>query len=184
MHASGDAPVGSSDDAATEPMRIRPLTPGDAAFLRSVLYHAIYVPPGHEAPPPAIVEQPELARYAAAWMRRPGDLGFAAEQGGRRIGAAWLRRWSSDDHGFGFVDEATPELSMALLPGYRGRGVGTRLLRHLVAAAEARYAAVSLSVSAANPARRLYERAGFVAMGDPERGSITMIKRLVPRDGV
>ena len=117
-------------------------------------------------------------------MRSQGDLGFAAEHSGERIGAAWLRRWSSDDHGFGFVDEATPELSMALLPGYRGRGVGTRLLRHLVAAAEERYAAVSLSVSAANPARRLYERSGFVAMGEPEGDAVRMIKRLVPRDEV
>ena len=49
MRGWGEAPVGPSDDAATEPMRIRPLTPGDASVLRNLLHHAIHVPPGLEA---------------------------------------------------------------------------------------------------------------------------------------
>ena len=159
------------------PVRIRPLTPDDEPFLWDVLYHAIYIPLGEDAPAHEIVKEPELARYVADWMAHSDDLGFAAEENGGLIGAAWLRRWQSSERGFGFVDEETPELSMALLPQYRGRGVGTRLLRHLLSAAAQRYDAVSLSVSESNPARRLYEREGFLAVSEPEGGSITMVKR-------
>jgi GNAT superfamily N-acetyltransferase len=162
-------------------MRIRPLTPEDEPFLWNVLYYALFIPSGEEAPGYQIVKQPELARYVDDWMRYSEDLGFAAEKEGALIGAAWLRCWSSGEHGFGFVDEATPELSMALLPKYRRRGAGTRLLRHLLAAAEKRFDAVSLSVSESNPARRLYEREGFMIVSEPEGGSITMIKKFAPR---
>jgi ribosomal protein S18 acetylase RimI-like enzyme len=110
-------------------------------------------------------------------MAHSDDLGFAAEENGRLIGAAWLRRWPSSERGFGFVDVETPELSMALLPKYRGRGLGTRLLRHLLSTAAERYDAVSLSVSVSNPARRLYEREGFTPVSEPDGGSITMVKK-------
>lgn len=163
-------------------MRIRFLTAHDAPFLQDALYHAIFTTPGEESPEYEIVEQPELARYIAEWMRQPDDFGFAAEDQGSFIGAAWLRRWSSDERGFGFIDEETPELSMALLPEYRGRGIGTKLLRHLLSAGEERYDAVSLSVSESNPARRLYEREGFNAVSEPVGGSITMVKRFAPRN--
>jgi GNAT superfamily N-acetyltransferase len=162
-------------------MLIRPLTPDDAPFLWDALYHAIHVPPSEQAPPYDIVKQPELSRYVADWMSYPDDFGLAIEEAGQLIGAAWLRCWPSDKRGFGFIDEKTPELSMALLPEYRGRGLGTRLLRQLLSAAEACYDAVSLSVSESNPARQLYERVGFIPFSKPQGGSITMIKRFAPR---
>lgn len=159
---------------------IRALAPDDERFLWDALYYAVFVPPGELQPAPGIVEQPELARYVAGWMRRPDDLGFLAEQGHVPIGAAWLRRWSGDERGYGFVEEATPELSMSVLPGHRGQGIGTRLLRRLLSAARRRFAAVSLSVSRLNPARRLYEREGFVPVGQSDRGSITMVRHFIP----
>ncbi len=164
-------------------MYIRPLTSNDESFLRDVLYHAIYVPPGEDAPPYEIVREPELARYVTDWMKRPEDLGFAAEENGELIGAAWLRRWPSSERGFGFVDENTPELTIAMLPQYRGCGAGTELLRCLVNEAAQRYGAVSLSVAVSNPALRLYQREGFIAVGEPEDGSITMVRRFSPLIG-
>lgn len=162
---------------AADTMHRRPFNPDDAPFLWEALYHAVFVPPGEEAPAYEIVKHPELKYCVAGWMRHPGDFGFVVEENGVRIGAAWLRRWSGRERGFGFVGEETPELSMALLPEYRGRGIGTRLLRHLLSAAEEFCDAVSLSVSEMNPARRLYEREGFMAFSAPEGDSITMIKR-------
>lgn len=153
--------------------------PDDEPFLWDALYHAIHARPGAE-PSRDVLERPDLARYVADWMQRPDDLGFMAVDDGVPVGAAWLRRWSGGNRGYGFVDEATPELSMSLLPSHRGRGVGTRLLRRLLAEAGGRFNAVSLSVSETNRARRLYEREGFVAVGEPEGGSITMLKQFVP----
>lgn len=160
---------------------IRPLTRDDESFLWHALYHALHVPSGADRFPPEIVRQPALARYVARWMQRPGDLGFVAEARDVPIGAAWLRCWTASDRGFGFVDEATPELSMSIVPAHRGRGIGTELLRRLLSDAERAFEAVSLSVSESNPARRMYERAGFVHVGEPDGGSVTMVKRFGPR---
>jgi GNAT superfamily N-acetyltransferase len=141
---------------------LRSVQPDDAALLRELLYHAIYVPEGEAPPDPEITRRPELARYVEGWGR-PGDLGLLAlEARGRQpLGGAWLRLWPAGEEGYGYAGPEIPELSIAVLPGWRGAGVGTRLLAHLLAAAQGRYAAVSLSVSAQNPARRLYERFGF-----------------------
>src|SRR6266542_5888380 len=64
--------------------------------------------------------------------------------------------------GYGFIDERTPELSVAVAASRRGAGVGSRLLGGLLeAGAAVGYEAVSLSVEADNPALQLYERLGF-----------------------
>jgi ribosomal protein S18 acetylase RimI-like enzyme len=164
--------------AAKLPISIRPLTPADQPLLWEALYQAVHVPEGQVPPPREIVLRPELAHYVADWGSRPGDYGvaaFAAEADGERFcGAAWLRRFSSDEPGYGTVNDATPELSIAVLPVYRGRGLGTRLLAALLAAPQA-HGPVSLSVSADNPARRLYERFGFRPLGGSS-GAVTMIR--------
>lgn len=126
-----------------------------------MLYHAIFVPEGEERPSPEIVQQPELARYVRGWGR-PTDLGFKAMTAkGEPIGAAWLRLLTGDQRGYGYISDSIPELTIALLPEYRGQGIGTRLLEALVAAASQKSDAISLSVSAENPAIQLYARLGF-----------------------
>ena len=52
-------------------------------------------------------------------------------------------------------------VDLSLLPAYRNRGLGTALLRALLAEAAAGGRALRLQVDAANPAARLYERLGF-----------------------
>jgi ribosomal protein S18 acetylase RimI-like enzyme len=54
-------------------------------------------------------------------------------------------------------------LDIALLPAWRGRGIGTHCLQAL-----ARGRALSIQVEIHNPARRLYERLGFRASGEPQ----------------
>jgi ribosomal protein S18 acetylase RimI-like enzyme len=140
---------------------IRKIKSSDTSVLKEMLYHAIFVPEGAPKPAPDIVEQPELKRYIVGW-RYPEDMGFVAVADQRVIGAAWTRRWSSDNPGYGFVDEHTPELSIAVLPGYRGQGIGTKLLARLFQELQdLGVKSVSLSVDLRNPAVRLYERFGF-----------------------
>jgi GNAT superfamily N-acetyltransferase len=88
------------------------------------------------------------------------------------IGGAWLRLWDPNDPGYGYCDAATPELSIAVLPQHRGKGVGTRLLERLLDVASAYHRDVSLSVSIDNPARRLYQRMGFVVVQQCEHSLI------------
>lgn len=154
---------------------LRPLTPDDEPFLWEMLYHAIYVPAGEAAPSREVVLEPELARYVGGWGRA-GDCGVLAtvEPLGTPVGAVWLRLLVGDDRGYGYVNDGTPELSIAVLPEYRGQGVGTRLLRELLAS-EAGQFPLSLSVSPDNPARRLYEQFGFTIVR--EDGDSLVMKR-------
>jgi GNAT superfamily N-acetyltransferase len=153
---------------------IRPATPADEPLLWEMLYLTLFVSPGSPPLPPEVVQSPELARYDRHWGREH-DLGAVAlhPEQGEPVGAAWLRLWAPDDRGYGYCDAETPELSMAVVPAHRGRGVGSRLLESLLRAAEEKHRAVSLSVSADNPALRLYLRFGFVVVGECGR-SLTM----------
>lgn len=55
-----------------------------------------------------------------------------------------------------------------LLPDRQRRGIGSHLLRRLLAAADAERLPVRLEVIKVNPARRLYERHGFTICGETE----------------
>jgi GNAT superfamily N-acetyltransferase len=86
----------------------------------------------------------------------------------RSIGAAWLRLWLNDDKGFGYIDDSIPELAIAVLPEYRGKGIGTELLMNILASAQSIYPAISLSVRANNPVVNLYQRLGFTKVDGSE----------------
>jgi ribosomal protein S18 acetylase RimI-like enzyme len=152
----------------------RTISPSDEPSLWDVLYEAIYTPPGEPPPPRSVVYEPEMAHYVAGWGQR-GDLGVIAIDSHTRrpAGAAWVRLLQGDNRGYGYVDNATPELTIAVLPAYRGKGVGTQLLTELLRMAATQYRAVSLSVWKENPARRLYERLGFVVVQEDDN-TLTM----------
>ena len=125
-----------------------------------------YASHAHDEPgrtPEQLLGIPSLARYVVGFGR-PGDLGVIAEDARGPVGAAWVRRRMlvGEGRGYGWVDDQTPELAVAVAPEVVGRGVGTRLMRELLARARDRYAAMSLSVRTDNPARSLYLRLGFV----------------------
>ena len=157
-------------------MLFRIADPTDERVLRQMLYVAVFVPPGATPPPRSIVMQSQLSRYVSDWGR-PGDDGvIAVAAEGEAIGAAWLRLWSEEDRGYGFVDPHTPELSVAVGEEFRGRGIGTQLLQRLLERADHTHERVSLSVSTENPAIRLYARLGFTAVSK-EGSSMTMVRK-------
>jgi ribosomal protein S18 acetylase RimI-like enzyme len=98
-----------------------------------------------------------------------------AELTGRRIGVCWLRLWSASDRGYGWVDDRTPELTLAVWPGHRAQGIGTRLLKSIITAA-AVLPAISLSVTTTNPAVHLYERMGFERV-NVQGSSLVMLRK-------
>ena len=119
----------------------------------------------------------EIAHYYASFPSG-GDFGLVDLEGDAPRAVGWLVFPSQEDPGYGFVDADIPELSLTTFPEFRGRGIGSGLLRELIAMASARsLAGISLSVEDGNAARRLYERAGFRVVGR-SGDSDTMLLRL------
>ncbi len=73
----------------------------------------------------------------------------------RAVGRLWVDREGDSLH----------VLDITLLPQARGQGVGSALLRELMAEAQQQGQQVTISVEVHNPARHLYERLGFKAQG-------------------
>jgi GNAT superfamily N-acetyltransferase len=157
---------------------VREAQPGDGTFLVEMLAEAVdWRPDVVRRPAPEVLAVPQFARYVDGWPR-PGDAGVVAEEDATPVGAAWYRFLPASAPGYGFVDESVPEVTIAVVPGQRGEGVGSALLTRLVELARGHgVPAVSLSVEAANPAMRLYVRQGFSAVSH-KAGAVTMICRL------
>ena len=141
---------------------LRAATASDEQFLREMLYLALFVPPGRPPLPRSILRDPAIAHYVVGWGGRRGDSGLIALIDGAPVGAAWLRYFTPSDPGYGFVNERTPELSIAVLPAHRGKGIGSRLMQGLLDDAHS----ISLSCDPANPAWELYIRFGFKPLPD------------------
>ncbi len=149
-------------------IRLRLGTSADVPFLQDMLRLAVCWQSGTPCPSLAdLLARPELHRIVAEWGRM-GDTAILAEtEANSPVGAAWYRLWTPTHHSYGFVDPDTPELALAIMPAWRGRGLGTRLMHALIDHAQSGgYLALSLSVDPRNPARRLYEALGFVKVGE------------------
>ena len=140
----------------------RPSTEADEPLVWRMLYEAARVAEDGRMSHESIRFDPYLAKYAKGWGK-PGDLGVAAFEwgNGEAAGAVWLRLLLGVDRGDGYIDDRTPELALGVKPAHRGRGVGTELLCLLLNAARPHVPGITLTVRAANPAMRLYERVGF-----------------------
>lgn len=157
--------------------KLRPLMSADQAFLWEMLYQSLYVADGSAPFERSVLNQSEIARYAKDWGRKD-DAGFVAvDEHNRPVGAIWFRLLRDEEKGFGYLDDDTPEIGMAVMPECRGQGIGTSLLSSLIEAAQGAYQYISLSVSSANPAIRLYQRHGFEEVRR-DGGSITMRRKL------
>jgi GNAT superfamily N-acetyltransferase len=163
----------------TDTFQFRPATAGDATFLDELTVEAFNWSLDRA---PVTLEQirsdPALAKYAGPWPGS-GEIGVIAESlAGDPAGAAWLRYFSADDPGYGFVAADVPELTLAVVPDWRGMGLGRLLLAELADASRAAgIARISLSVERANHAAKLYASAGYEVVGG-DADADTMVKTL------
>jgi L-amino acid N-acyltransferase YncA len=159
-------------------MNIRPATKDDAEFLKTMQYEAArWNPDWPREPMEEVLDEPILRRYHQGWGRE-GDGGVVAEIEGVAVGAVWYRLFTEEEPGYGFVDEKTPEVSVAVAPLHRRKGIGGTLLRAaMVQAREEGYRSLSLSVAAHNRSRMMYQRVGFEQVGE-QGDSWTMLVNL------
>ena len=149
--------------------RLRPVADADRAFLIE-LYASVREPelahlPWDDGMRRAFVEQQFTAQDTHYREHYPGATLDVIEVDGEPAGRLYVHRGASDIR----------IMDIALAPEYRGRGIGSGLLRSLIAEAQANARTLSIHVETNNPARRLYERLGFVQAG--EHGVYLLLER-------
>lgn len=138
--------------------KIRPIKESEYILLNDFLYEAIYVPSGVEPPPKEVIELPELQEYIKNFGKSKHDNAFVAEVDKKVIGAVWVRIMND----YGHIDNNTPSLAMSVYKEFRKLGIGSSLLKALLADLKLKgYSKVSLSVQKENYAVKMYKNAGF-----------------------
>lgn len=100
-------------------------------------------------------------------------MALAAVSDGKIVGAVWTR--IMDD--YGHIDDDTPSFAISLYKEYRGRGIGTEMMREmLVRLRQAGYDRASLAVQKANYAVRMYKKVGFEIVGENEEEYIMLCR--------
>jgi len=108
-------------------VQYRSAGPEDFTFLASMLGEAAVWRPDKPTPTAGqVLADPRYSMYLVGWPRL-GDHGLIAEQDAP-VGAAWYRTYTEASHGYGFVAEDIPELSIAVVASRRHEGIGRRLL--------------------------------------------------------
>lgn len=145
--------------------KIREILEHEYPLLNDFLYEAIYIPEGVEPPPKTIVTSPELQVYVDRFGDSKDDRGLVAEDGGKIVGAVWVRIMND----YGHIDDETPSLAISLYKEYRGFGIGTALMKEILTLLkEHGYRRVSLSVQKANYATKMYLKVGFEIVRENE----------------
>ena len=159
------------------PIAFRKLEQKDLPFLKEMFYISLFSVKGEDAFPRDIIEKPHLARYHKDWGKE-GDFGIIVHQGEEDMGAIWVRFFTKENPGYGFVEEGAPEMGIALKKEFRGKGLGRKLIQELFVELKARkVGAISLSTDSRNPAMHLYVSCGFEEL-DREEYSVRMYKKL------
>ena len=143
----------------TEPGSGEPkLRRDETELLKEFLYEAIFIPEGIQPPERSIIELPELAIYYENFGKGLADNCLVAEDDGKVVGAVWTRIMND----YGHVDDDTPSFAISLYKEYRGKGIGTELMRRMLGLLkEQGYKKASLAVQKANYAVRMYAAVGF-----------------------
>ena len=139
---------------------------------------------------------PKLAIYEEFYGFTSKDLGLYALVDNHLAGAVWIRRLNSDHASNGYIDDRTPVLNIAVIPEFRGHGIGSMMIEQLFLESGALYDNLSVSIINDLPEIKFFERHGFVFVEgtmkkSPVDGSDVrvMVKKLVkgevkrPTDG-
>lgn len=139
-------PPGVNDFAAA--VTLRPARPEDAAFARRLYF----------------ITNRWIAERLFGWDAISEDERFAREF---RVAEAQIIEIGGNAIGWLQIEEAEGILRLKQIcidRAFQRRGIGTKLLRELLASADARRLPVELTVARINPAVGLYTRLGFIVI--------------------
>ena len=151
---------GEQLDLPGHALSLRPETDADEAFLRDLYADTraseMALVPWDDTTKATFLRQQFDAQRSHYRRQYPNATFDMLLQDGVPIGRLYL------DRGM----EAWRLLDIAIVPDRRGVGLGTALMRGLLAEAASVDLPVHLYVEAFNPARRLYDRLGFLPLSD------------------
>lgn len=147
--------IPSGDRARPGAITLRLATDADYDFMRR-LYHSTRAEemehfPFDDAQKSAFLDQQFAAQFEHYGIHYPTLERNIIESDGKPIGRMWIDEWRDQIR---LVD-------IALMPEWRGSGVGSMLLHDVLRRGEKAGKPVTIHVEAYNPALRLYQRLGF-----------------------
>jgi ribosomal protein S18 acetylase RimI-like enzyme len=137
----------------------------------------------------------DYTRILPSWLEQPGVLAWIdCDMHGRGRGFAMLGFYMEEPVIEGQQQVIADLLALAVLPAFQRKGIGSRLLEHVIEVAErvapsSRIASLRLTVAESNVgAQRLYARSGFTivdgaAMYDRGQRALRMARPLGPTRG-
>ena len=154
---------------------VRVARQGDAAFLRKMAVAAVSGDERLRVDDLGDVDRSAALRMVDGWPRG-GDGGVVGVVGGVPWGASWYRLFEHAELSSPWADPQVPELVIAVRRHFRGRGLGTLLMRSLQDRARTDgYHALDLEVGEANgPALALYGKVGFETLGRATPNAVWM----------
>lgn len=144
-------------------MIIRRIEESEVNQLESFLYDALYVPEGALPFEYDIIYKPELQVYITEFGKDIRDVCLVCTHDDLLVGAVWGRIMND----YGHIDNDTPSLCISIKDSYRGKGIGTKLLKSIETIyRDMGYKRLSLSCQKANRAVSLYKRIGYKVFED------------------
>ncbi|SEN59842.1 Acetyltransferase (GNAT) family protein [Paenisporosarcina quisquiliarum] len=156
---------------------IRSIKKNELEFMKDMLYESIYIPENVKNKE-ELLNSPSIKKYYEEWGRKGDTALIAIDENNQAVGAVWYRLFDESNKGYGYVDNRTPELGIAVTKEARGLGIGTLLMKKIMKQAlEDGYKSLSLSVDPENTsAVYIYRQLGFIDY-NVSGTSITMIYR-------
>jgi ribosomal protein S18 acetylase RimI-like enzyme len=140
--------------------QLRPATKADRAFLVELYAgtraEELALVDWDEETKRAFIEHQFSAQDDHYRANYPGAALDLIEVEGERAGRLYVYRGEEDIR----------IMDIAVAPAFRGQGIGTALIEELIAEARSSGRSVSIHVEMQNPARGLYERLGFIQIGE------------------
>src|SRR5690606_9492297 len=148
---------------------IREIQASELPCLEELVYEAIFNPDPSNPYPQETIYEPNVIIYWDKWGSGKMDRCLVALEGDKVIGAVWCRLLNGNPKGYGYVNDGSPELTIAFYPEYRVHGKGTMLSLKLVVQSTLHLCTgLSISVTKGFYAHRLYEREGLSIVDDIE----------------
>ena len=107
----------------------------------------------------------DISKYTEYYGLTTKDLGIYALVDNEIAGAIWSRKMSKDE---------APLLSVAIVPKFKGSGVGSFMMEQFLQEAGAIYEEIEIDISKKPKALKFYEKFGFTQ----KSGSFTLTKKL------